>query len=167
MTDINEWFCYLLYLQRSKTKNMMIYIGATVNPFHRLRQHNCEITGGAKKTTLKINETDKWKLFCYFSGFPNQHAALQFERKWQMLSGKRGTKKKPNRDPIIIKQLNAAKKILISGKSTATSDIFCENFTLNINYVDPLCSEYIDHLIDIYYLCMQNNIKYMNKIHQK
>ena len=65
-------YCYLLY-SRNNT-----YIGATVNPDHRLRQHNGEIVGGAKRTKGHV-----WKRALYVSGFPNWVAALQFEWAWK------------------------------------------------------------------------------------
>jgi len=65
-------YCYLLY-SRNNT-----YIGATVNPDHRLRQHNGEIVGGAKRTKGHV-----WKRALYVSGFPSWVAALQFEWAWK------------------------------------------------------------------------------------
>jgi len=110
------WFTYLLQSNEGDT-----YIGATVNPFHRLRQHNCEITGGAKWTTTKVNPTNKWRILCYVSGFPTQHDALQFEWMWEHTSRpKRGRKRgiKPE------KRFLALHDILNLGKSTLTSDLF-------------------------------------------
>lgn len=65
-------YCYLLY-SRNNT-----YIGATVNPDHRLRQHNGELVGGAKRTKGHV-----WKRALYVSGFPDWRAALQFEWAWK------------------------------------------------------------------------------------
>ena len=65
------------------------YIGATVDPDRRLRQHNCEISGGARATGIRVHEGQKWKRACHVSGFPDQQAALQFEWRWKSLSRKK------------------------------------------------------------------------------
>lgn len=51
------------------------YIGYTVDPKRRIRQHNGEITGGAKRTI----EARPWQMICYIEGFPNQRTGLQYE----------------------------------------------------------------------------------------
>lgn len=51
------------------------YIGATVNPSRRLRQHNGEIKGGAHRTKDK----GPWAFKCVISGFRTWKEALQFE----------------------------------------------------------------------------------------
>lgn len=78
------WHCYLLVSSEGQT-----YIGATVNPERRLRQHNKEISGGAKATGIKVAEGQTWSRFCLISGFPDNHAALQFEWRWKSLSRKK------------------------------------------------------------------------------
>lgn len=65
-------YCYLLFSGRQT------YIGATVDPDRRLRQHNGEITGGARRT-----HGLSWQRACYVSGFPTWNAALQFEWAWK------------------------------------------------------------------------------------
>ena len=70
---IKRHFCYLLY-SPSTTRT---YFGYTVDPFRRIRQHNREIVGGAKKTKKGI----PWEIICYIAGFPDQRTALQFEWK--------------------------------------------------------------------------------------
>ena len=68
------WFCYLL---ESEDKRHT-YVGATVDPDRRLRQHNGEITGGASAT-----RGNTWHRICVVEGFPTEAAALQFEWKWK------------------------------------------------------------------------------------
>lgn len=53
-TDIHGQFycCYLLESAQNGLKSD-IYIGSTPDPIRRLRQHNGEIQGGAKKTAKK------------------------------------------------------------------------------------------------------------------
>jgi N-glycosidase YbiA len=73
--------CYLIE-SGSKT-----YIGATKDPDRRLRQHNRELTGGAKATAGY-----KWVRVILVSGFPDWKSALQFEWAWKYQS--RQTKKR-------------------------------------------------------------------------
>ena len=54
------------------------YVGATINPDHRLRQHNGEISGGAKATHGR-----KWKRKFLIGGFTDERTALQFEWWWK------------------------------------------------------------------------------------
>jgi predicted GIY-YIG superfamily endonuclease len=91
-------YCYLLY-SRNNT-----YIGATVNPDHRLRQHNGEIVGGAKRT-----KGHTWKRALYVSGFPNWVAALQFEWAW---------KRKGRGKPGLVGKLVALVDLVRSVRST-------------------------------------------------
>ncbi|KAJ5073846.1 structure-specific endonuclease subunit slx1 [Anaeramoeba ignava] len=70
--------CYLLTSLNEKYKDHA-YIGFTRNPLRRIRQHNGEIKGGAKKTSLKR----PWELVCVIFGFPSSCLALRFEWTWQ------------------------------------------------------------------------------------
>lgn len=63
--------CYLL----QSTTCPRTYFGYTTNIQRRLRQHNGEIKGGAKKT----QQGRPWTLVAHITGFPNQHEALSFE----------------------------------------------------------------------------------------
>ncbi len=74
----SSYSCYILSSQKIGYINH-IYIGSTPDPQRRLRQHNGEITGGAKKTVKKR----PWKMVLVVHGFPNKYAALQFEWAWQ------------------------------------------------------------------------------------
>jgi structure-specific endonuclease subunit SLX1 len=81
MTTIS--FVYLLVSTKGST-----YVGATVDLNRRLRQHNKEIKGGAKATTLKVEKGEKWERVAHISEFPNWQAALQFEWRWKQLTKK-------------------------------------------------------------------------------
>jgi predicted GIY-YIG superfamily endonuclease len=67
-------YCYLLRSLNPKFSRRT-YIGYTVDPARRLRQHNGEICGGAKKTKF----ARPWRMVCYIEGFPDERTALQFE----------------------------------------------------------------------------------------
>jgi predicted GIY-YIG superfamily endonuclease len=73
----SKWFCYLLL----SDDNKRTYVGATVDPDRRLRQHNGEIAGGASATRGRT-----WRRVCFVEGFPSEREALQFEWKWKNLS---------------------------------------------------------------------------------
>jgi predicted GIY-YIG superfamily endonuclease len=57
---------------------MRTYIGATIDPDRRLRQHNGQIGGGARATRGHV-----WHRVALVSGFPDERAALQFEWAWK------------------------------------------------------------------------------------
>ena len=69
---LNFNYCYILQSTVLKKKT---YIGWTVHPKRRLRQHNGEISGGANRT--KIGRP--WKMICYIMGFPSGYEARSFE----------------------------------------------------------------------------------------
>ena len=112
------WSCYCLVRADSGAS----YVGATVNMHQRLRQHNCEIKGGAKYTSAAVAAGHNWKILCTVSGFPDARAALQFEWKWKALTAKKG-------DPAT-KRITALTALLNSERSTSSSEPF-------INY-EPL-----------------------------
>lgn len=57
------------------------YVGATVDPDRRLRQHNGEICGGARATKGRC-----WKRRYLIGGFADERAALRFEWRWKYLT---------------------------------------------------------------------------------
>ena len=72
---MSQYQCYLL-MSESEDRT---YVGVTNNIRRRLRQHNGEITGGAKATRAHR----PWRLVCVIQGFPDYRAALQFEYGWK------------------------------------------------------------------------------------
>ncbi|XP_040993810.1 uncharacterized protein LOC121240430 [Juglans microcarpa x Juglans regia] len=70
--------CYLLVSLSPRHKGHT-YIGFTVNPRRRIRQHNGEIVSGAWRTKKKR----PWEMVLCIYGFPSNVSALQFEWAWQ------------------------------------------------------------------------------------
>ncbi|CAN6559265.1 unnamed protein product [Malus baccata var. baccata] len=70
--------CYLLSSRSPRYKGHT-YIGFTVNPRRRIRQHNGEISQGAWRTKRKR----PWEMVLCIYGFPTNVSALQFEWAWQ------------------------------------------------------------------------------------
>ncbi|PRQ34740.1 putative GIY-YIG nuclease superfamily, structure-specific endonuclease subunit Slx1 [Rosa chinensis] len=70
--------CYLLTSLCPRYKGHT-YIGFTVNPRRRIRQHNGEIGRGAWRTKKKR----PWEMALCIYGFPTNTSALQFEWAWQ------------------------------------------------------------------------------------
>lgn len=107
---------YVYLLLSSITGNT--YIGATVNLDRRLRQHNGEIKGGARRTT-SLGET--WTRIAYVSGFPDWTAALQFEWRWKQLSRKLSGKWKP-----LERRMKALDQLLALDRSTTKAVPYAE-----------------------------------------
>lgn len=70
---------YGCYLLQSISKPNQTYIGFTMDPSRRIRQHNGEIAAGA----IKTQKYRPWKMILCVWGLPNKIAALQFEFAWQ------------------------------------------------------------------------------------
>ena len=69
MTDPPHFFVYWIQ------SGARAYIGATVDPQRRLRQHNGELVGGAVRTRNR----GPWKFQAVISGFRSWREALQYE----------------------------------------------------------------------------------------
>jgi predicted GIY-YIG superfamily endonuclease len=104
------WSVYLL----QEEGGSRTYVGATVDIHRRLRQHNGEISGGAKATSGK-----DWKRVCYVTGFPHERGALQFEWAWKYRS--RGKSGNP------LERRNAAlEELLVCDKPTSKAIDYLE-----------------------------------------
>jgi len=57
------------------------YVGATIDPDRRLRQHNGELVGGAQATKGRT-----WKRRFLIGGFEDERATLRFEWRWKYLT---------------------------------------------------------------------------------
>lgn len=72
MPKADSFYCYIL---QDCDRPDRTYKGFTVNPKRRLRQHNGEITGGARFTRGRRN-----RMAVLIAGFPSKRDALSFER---------------------------------------------------------------------------------------
>jgi predicted GIY-YIG superfamily endonuclease len=107
-----------------ESTNGSTYIGATVNLDKRIRQHNKEIKGGAKATSMKVEQGEVWKYICYVENFPNYNEALKFEWRWKQISRliqKSNTKINPRE-----KRFEALKKLLNLDRSTSKAIPYSE-----------------------------------------
>ena len=105
-----NYYCYMLYTDDlSKT-----YVGATTEPDRRLRQHNKEISGGAKATGISVSKGLTWQRACYITGIPEWRSALQIEWRWKQLGR---TQYKHIKNPIH-RRLYSLKKLLSLDKPT-------------------------------------------------
>ena len=109
------YICYLI------TNNCKTYIGSTNNFKKRIRQHNGEITGGAKYTTNFKNDTD-WYPIILIGGF-EKSTALSFE--WRMKRSINSLGKlKPNSG--IYNRIKNIFEIILSNKITNNSPSISE-----------------------------------------
>lgn len=83
---MTTWFCYVLRNKDVRWKGQT-YNGSTNNPVRRLRQHNEEISGGARATHGKGGA---WEIYALVSGFPDHRNALSCEWRIKHPSGKPG-----------------------------------------------------------------------------
>ena len=100
-----------------ESTNGSTYIGATVNLDKRIRQHNKEITGGAKLTSNKVIKGEIWQYICFVENFPTYNEALKFEWRWKQIS-RQIQKKNPKLSPRE-KRLTALTQLLNLTQSTS------------------------------------------------
>ena len=102
----------VVYCLSTVSEPIQTYIGATLNPDRRLRQHNGLLVGGAKATGRRPGD---WYRVCRVTNFPSFRMALSFEWHWKHFS------KKLKGDPLTRRQealdlcLDWAKKKGIDG----------------------------------------------------
>ena len=89
------FLCYLL----QNVNNSRTYIGVTDNMYRRLRQHNGEISGGAKAT-----HGGSWIVVLCITGFPNRNGALSLETLWKRMYRNRRKRVLDARYPNLVYQ---------------------------------------------------------------
>lgn len=83
---------FLVYLLFHTNKNVNeTYVGYTNKFSRRIRQHNCEIKGGARATSKMKNKTGKWMCYLQIQNLTKSEA-LSIERK--IKNGRRRAKGK-------------------------------------------------------------------------
>jgi structure-specific endonuclease subunit SLX1 len=106
----------MFYVYLLECTDKSTYVGATVDLEHRLRQHNCEISGGARATRMKVLEGNAWERVLYVSGFPDWKTALQFEWAFKFYS-----RKYPKRMYPLERRLRGLMDLMHLEKSTSKS----------------------------------------------
>lgn len=66
----SEWYVYLI------TDGRRTYVGSTTCVTRRLRQHNCELSGGARATRRSAGQ---WRIVCFVRGFADRKQACRWE----------------------------------------------------------------------------------------
>jgi len=133
--DEKKWYCYILKSTNEDYKNYT-YNGSTNDPARRLRQHNGEISGGAKATKGK----GVWEIYFLMTGFKTHNNALSCEWKIKHPTGSR---------------IRPKKYCGIDGRIKGLNEI------LHLNKWTSKCEENIDCLYTIYIL--KDYVKYIDK----
>jgi len=113
-------YVYLLVATNGNT-----YVGATIDLNRRLKQHNKELTGGARATGQKVAQGEIWRRAAHVSGFPDWKSALQFEWRWKHLSRKYSFTINP-----LQRRMLALKELLSLPQSTSKAIPFDQWLTL-------------------------------------
>ena len=129
-TLTKPWACYCLVSESGST-----YIGSTVDVDRRLRQHNGEISGGARATARGKG----WTRVCHIVGFPDEKSALQFEWRWKQLS-----RKEASNNPME-RRLNALCALLNLERATAKAQPYSEfEGPLQIHFENQTYKNYLE-----------------------
>lgn len=107
-----------------QSTNGSTYIGATVDLDKRIRQHNKEIKGGARATSIKVEAGQAWSYVCYVENFPSWNEALKFEWRWKQIS-RQIQKSKPAQKPIE-RRMEALKTLLSLDRPTSKAMAYSE-----------------------------------------
>ncbi|KAG0626391.1 hypothetical protein M758_2G122100 [Ceratodon purpureus] len=125
--------CYLLTSLNPRFKGCH-YIGFTVNPRRRIRQHNGELTSGAWRTHRKR----PWDMVLCLYGFSSQVEALQFEWAWQHPMKSLAVKEAAGRIPSSVRGLKKQFYLLFTMLN-------CDKWSSMDLNVQFLSSKYIDY----------------------
>lgn len=130
------WYCYILHNTQPQHKRAT-YNGSTNNPLRRLRQHNREISGGAKATS-RCN--GGWDFCALLSGFDTHKNCLSCEWRIKCPSGRPGRRDSKYNGPA--GRISSLNEVLPLEKWTNQCTSWNRDQTLTLH----ILSEYIDHL---------------------
>lgn len=114
--ESKNFYVYLLLSSDNAT-----YVGATVDLNRRLRQHNKELSGGARATGARVQKGENWIRAAHVEGFPDWPAALQFEWRWKQLTRKFNLSINP-----LLRRLKALKQLIELDKPTTKAKLYSE-----------------------------------------
>lgn len=105
--NISEpWYCYILRNKQQQYSHLT-YNGSTNNPKRRLRQHNEEISGGARYTH---GRGGGWEIYALLTGFVDHKNALSCEWRIKHTNGKPG--KRPNNHLGVVGRIIGLNEVL-------------------------------------------------------
>ena len=120
-----QWFVYVL----TSPMSTIPYIGKSNNLERRLRQHNGQLVGGARRTRRALyGGAGNWTRELHITGFPDERAALQFE--WRLQYERRKGHTGKTVSPLI-KAVCALHHVLVLQRPTRSALAFSE-------YSEPL-----------------------------
>ena len=123
--DVNEeWYCYILRNKQPQYSHLT-YNGSTNNPKRRLRQHNEEISGGARYTH---GRNGGWEIYALLTGFTDHKNALSCEWRIKHTNGKPG--KRPQNHLGVVGRIVGLNEVIRLDKWTSK----CVVNNKDINY---------------------------------
>ena len=123
--DVNEeWCCYILRNKQPQYSHLT-YNGSTNNPKRRLRQHNEEISGGARYTH---GRNGGWEIYALLTGFTDHKNALSCEWRIKHTNGKPG--KRPQNHLGVVGRIVGLNEVIQLDKWTSK----CVVNNKDINY---------------------------------
>lgn len=130
--SLSSMYCYIL------RNGLSTYVGFTVDPFRRIRQHNGEIKGGARRTS-RVGKG--WELMCLIGGLTDQVNALQLE--WRLKKPENGKNMNKYRTPD--GRMLGLLHVMKLDKWTGNSVINSFDLNLRIWVVSDLYDKYTNH----------------------
>jgi len=131
------WYCYILRNNKPQYRHLT-YNGSTNNPKRRLRQHNEEISGGARYTH---GRGGGWEIYALLTGFPDHKNALSCEWRIKHTNGKPG--KRPQEHCGMKGRVIALNDILKLEKWTKQCTILNSEMNLTL-YLSEDVIQYVD-----------------------
>lgn len=144
------WYCYILRNKNPKYSHLT-YNGSTNNPKRRLRQHNEEISGGARYTH---GRGGGWEIYALISGFHDHKNALSCEWRIKHTNGKPG--KRPTQHCGMAGRVIALNDILKLEKWTKQCAVNNSDMSLNL-YLANDVRKYVD------FASLPPNIQFMEE----